>query len=249
MTNHGHLIIDPVKSDISKIMHCVNLKYAMIFNKKYHRYGHLFQDRFKSIIISNNQYLLNLTIYIHKNPCKIASFKTFPQNYKYSSLSSFIGIKKDPFNLLDIDFVKEFFQKISGVSRDQYIKYIFQCNSKKLEAEFELENQKSEYRSSKDIILSSISSAEIIKFVACKLELSEKILRLKSIHNYSSAKSIAILLMRSFSNCLYKDIGKEFGNISLSRVSNLCSKGIRIIDDDNYSYIWDDFIKEYNISK
>ena len=57
MNNHLHLIIDANGCDISKIMHCINFSYAMYFNKKHERYGHIFRDRFKSIIVANDRYL------------------------------------------------------------------------------------------------------------------------------------------------------------------------------------------------
>lgn len=46
MDNHAHFIINAYGADISKIMHFVNYEYAMYFNKRYKRHGHLFQDRF-----------------------------------------------------------------------------------------------------------------------------------------------------------------------------------------------------------
>ena len=51
MNNHGHLIIDTCGADISKIMHGINFSYACYFNRKYTRYGPVFQDRFKSKIL------------------------------------------------------------------------------------------------------------------------------------------------------------------------------------------------------
>ncbi|WDC83583.1 transposase [Caloramator sp. mosi_1] len=58
MDNHAHFIIDANGADISKIMHFINYKYAMWFNKRYSRHGHLFQDRFKSKIVKDERYLL-----------------------------------------------------------------------------------------------------------------------------------------------------------------------------------------------
>lgn len=71
MDNHLHLIIDANGADISKIMHCINFKYARYFNTVHKRHGHLFQDRFKSKIVLDNEYLIKLSAYIHNNPLDI----------------------------------------------------------------------------------------------------------------------------------------------------------------------------------
>ena len=57
MDNHAHLIIDSNGADISTIMHCINFRYVQKYNKKYHRHGHLLQDRCKSKLITNETYI------------------------------------------------------------------------------------------------------------------------------------------------------------------------------------------------
>ena len=71
MPNHVHLIIE-VKEPImvSKIMKCLNLSYALHFNFKYKRVGHLWQDRFLSRIIHKDIYLLDCINYIETNPIR-----------------------------------------------------------------------------------------------------------------------------------------------------------------------------------
>ncbi len=71
MDNHSHLMIDANGADISKVMHGINFSYAMYFNRKYERDGHLFKDRFKSKIVNNDKYLKALSLYIHNNPTGI----------------------------------------------------------------------------------------------------------------------------------------------------------------------------------
>ncbi|SKA97798.1 REP element-mobilizing transposase RayT, partial [Caloramator quimbayensis] len=64
MDNHAHFIIDANGADISKIMHFINYKYAMYYNKRHERIGHLFHDRFKSLIVDSDRYLFALTAYV-----------------------------------------------------------------------------------------------------------------------------------------------------------------------------------------
>lgn len=70
MTNHVHLVIFDKNDSLSAIMHKLCTKYAMYFNKKYNRVGHVFQNRFKSIGVDTEEYLKHLVRYIHNNPQK-----------------------------------------------------------------------------------------------------------------------------------------------------------------------------------
>jgi len=101
MSNHVHLLMKESKEEIALCMKRINISYALYFNKKYSRIGHLFQDRFKSECVDNIQYLLSVIRYIHNNPVK-AGITDKPMDYPWSSYSAYI----DAFNndlLVDID--------------------------------------------------------------------------------------------------------------------------------------------------
>jgi len=70
MPNHFHLLLRRTKVPISKIMHRLLTSYATYFNNKYKHVGHLFQNRFKSILCQDDTYFLTLIKYIHLNPMK-----------------------------------------------------------------------------------------------------------------------------------------------------------------------------------
>lgn len=70
MTNHIHLVIEVQDVPVSRIMQSIAGRYAKIHNAKYKKSGHLFQGRFKSKMISTDEYLLELCYYIHMNPVK-----------------------------------------------------------------------------------------------------------------------------------------------------------------------------------
>lgn len=89
MPNHFHLLLEqlgdvPISAFISKV--CTS--YAMYMNKKYKRVGHVFQERFKSVVIDNNSQLMWVSAYIHMNPVKEGMVKS-PENYKWSSFNDF----------------------------------------------------------------------------------------------------------------------------------------------------------------
>ena len=100
MDNHAHLILQEKEEDIANIMKRINISYVFYFNKKYKRIGHLFQDRYKSEKIEDDNYLLMAIRYIHKNPVK-AGMVEKPEKYKWSSYRAYIG--KDEVLGKDID--------------------------------------------------------------------------------------------------------------------------------------------------
>lgn len=89
MSNHVHLLIYDNNQDISKFMQGVSLSYAIYFNRKYNRIGHLFQERFNSIIVKNENYFLYVSRYIHLNPVK-AGIVSRARLYKWSSYRAYM---------------------------------------------------------------------------------------------------------------------------------------------------------------
>ena len=84
MDNHYHLLLENSLENLSLAMRQLNSKYATYYNKKYNRVGHLWQDRFKSWYVLNENYLYILYKYIESNPVKANMTKNIGI-YKYSS--------------------------------------------------------------------------------------------------------------------------------------------------------------------
>lgn len=92
MDNHVHLLIKGDLNDMSSAMKKVNIKYAMTYNKKYDRVGHVFQDRYKSQVIIDDTQLLRVMRYIHKNPVKAKIVENIDL-YKWSSYNEYkVGV-------------------------------------------------------------------------------------------------------------------------------------------------------------
>jgi REP element-mobilizing transposase RayT len=70
MGNHYHLLLRTRKANLSKSMHWLGSTYTRRFNLRHLRNGHLFQGRFKSILVQNEAYLMQLSCYIHRNPLR-----------------------------------------------------------------------------------------------------------------------------------------------------------------------------------
>jgi len=96
MRNHVHLVLEPTPhgGKLSEIMKGINLSYAQYFKSKYNRVGHFWQDRFKSIIIARDEYLLACGSYVELNPVR-AKIATDPKDYLWSSYHVHAFGKKD----------------------------------------------------------------------------------------------------------------------------------------------------------
>ena len=103
MPNHFHISLHTRKIPISKIMSSLTTSYSMYFNRKYQHFGPVFQNRFKSILIENDSYFLELSRYIYLNPVK-AELVQDPAMYKYTSLRE--ALKKEPLHFLDQDILR-----------------------------------------------------------------------------------------------------------------------------------------------
>jgi REP element-mobilizing transposase RayT len=93
MTNHIHLAIRVADITISKIMHHLSFRYTQYINRRYKRIGHLFQGRFKSILVDETKYLKELIRYIHLNPIR-ANITSDPLRYEWSSHKVYMGIEE-----------------------------------------------------------------------------------------------------------------------------------------------------------
>lgn len=84
MDNHYHILVQTMEKKLQEIMHQINNKYSKYFNYKYKRVGHVFQGRYKSIIVQDERYFIGVLRYIHQNPMK-ANICITVDEYKWSS--------------------------------------------------------------------------------------------------------------------------------------------------------------------
>lgn len=90
MDTHVHLIGQTPLANLSQVMHYISSSYTTYFNRKRGRSGHLFQGRYKSILIEKDAYLMELSRYIHLNPVK-AHMVERPEDYPYSSYGAYLN--------------------------------------------------------------------------------------------------------------------------------------------------------------
>jgi len=96
--NHFHLLLRTGPTPLSKVMRKLMTGYAVTFNKRHKRAGHLFQNRYKSIICEEDPYLLELIRYIHLNPLRAKLVQDLSEldKYPWSGHSAILGHCKNP---------------------------------------------------------------------------------------------------------------------------------------------------------
>jgi putative transposase len=90
MKNHYHILMNVPGENLGKIMQLINTAYSVYFNWKYKRVGHLYQNRYNSIVVGDDNYFMDLTRYIHLNPLGKEGHEKL-WKYQWSSLRQYIG--------------------------------------------------------------------------------------------------------------------------------------------------------------
>jgi len=88
MNNHYHLLMETPQGNLSQVMQHINGAYTNYFNTKRKRSGHLFQGRYKAILIEADEYAVELSRYIHLNPVRIGAVAD-PMHFRWSSCADY----------------------------------------------------------------------------------------------------------------------------------------------------------------
>jgi len=145
MNNHFHLLVQTVRANLSEFMRHFLVTYTVRFNRRNHRSGHVFQGRFKSLLIEADEYLLPLSRYIHLNPIRTRQFKnadlrTKAENLKKYAWSSFAGYgylrKRNPrFDYSRL--LNTYFSRDNSQGRRRYREYVLRGIDGEIENPFE----------------------------------------------------------------------------------------------------------------
>jgi putative transposase len=93
MSNHYHLLLETPRGNLRQILHHLNTGYTNYFNAKTGRAGHLFQGRYRAILVDKDHYAMELSRYIHLNPVRAHMVKD-PLLYPWSSYKDYAGERR-----------------------------------------------------------------------------------------------------------------------------------------------------------
>ena len=242
MDNHYHLVIETLRPNLIKIMHGLNSGYTGYFNKKYKRSGHLFQGRYKAIIVDKENYLLELSRYVHLNPLR-AKIINKPQDYKWSSYGGYIR-KKEVNNLNNYNWLLSIFGNEEKKSRRQYKEFVEEGIAKKLENPVKRavgnmilgskefidsilvkidRDEIGQEIANRNEILKTINPQEVIKEVSNKYKIKPIEITNTGTRN-NEARNVAIYITRNVCELSNKETAKIFGGIKESAVSKVVKR-------------------------
>jgi REP element-mobilizing transposase RayT len=224
LDNHYHLFLKTPNANLSKGMHYLNVSYANYFSAKYRLSGPLFQGRYKSILVDQDQYSLVLSSYIHLNPYR-AGIKDWP-NYPASSLPVYLGRRKPVIENLDSQFILQQFHPQLPHARRLYLQYIMNnLNLKYPQEEIKysmalgdesfikkIEQHISSYGKDREIQVTNLvfqsTSTKIITLIANTFQINSEELLTKRRGNIY--RLLAIYLIKNHTALSLKEVGEIF---------------------------------------
>ena len=248
MSNHYHLIVETPEANLSRVMHYINGSYTTYINIKRKRSGHLFQGRYKSILVEKNNYLLELSRYIHLNPVR-AKMVEKPENYPYSSYSSYISRKKD--DMVNRSLILGLVTRRNGNEREEYRRFMEAAIGAETDDPMKdvyggiilgrvrfiketLGKIKEDYHrkdeiSNRNALRASYEIDEVIAAVSNHFKLSHaEIVNAES----SEQRNIAICLIKEKTGATNREIGEYFSGLTHSAVAKIYRKMINDIRGD-----------------
>ncbi len=249
MSNHYNLLLQTPLGNISRVMRHVNGVYTQRYNRRQKVDGPLFRGRYKSVLVEEDSHLVELLRYIHRNPvrariCKSVSDYPFSSHHTYASKVKeshwlYTDLLLGMFSETPSKAIREYRKFVQGEESEE-IQYFF---SKKnlpsifgsrnfvewVKAKYYQKMKHDEVPQSRDLAPTII---EIKKAVGLCFEVDIKELEESKRGRDNEPRNVAIYLSRKHSRLSLDEIGKEFGRIKYSTVSNVVRRVESQLDEN-----------------
>lgn len=219
MTNHYHLLVETPDANLSKGMRQLNGTFTQAINRKHKRVGHLFQGRYKAILVDKDAYLLELSRYIVLNPTR-ANMVQALDDWPWSSWRAVMGIAASP-SWLATDALLSMFSKQRKTAREKYADFVQQ--GKGIAVWDKLTNQL--FLGSDDFVQSHLALLTEPDKLA-DIPKKQRRVAAKTLAEYeqlAKTRSEAITAAYNSDAFTLKQIGNHFG-LHYSRVSKIVAK-------------------------
>jgi putative transposase len=222
-------------------MHGINSAYTGYFNREYTRVGHLFQGRYRAVVVDRDAYLLELSRYVHLNSVR-AGIVDRAEKYRWSSYPGYIR-KRDEVPWVEYSLVLSQCREGPARSRREYKRYVEREYQEEegsplselygqvlLGTEEFIERLKGLVKGravSEEIVDRSRlkerpRAAEILQMVAERYGEEPETLRMRG--RNKEARKVAIYVMKRYSGLGNRDVGKQFGGLHYSAVTKTCTR-------------------------
>ena len=234
MDNHVHLLVHLNGGDIGKFMKNINNPYAKTYNKINERFGHLFADRYKNIVIKDEVHLLRTSTYIHNN-AKDLLWKGYRsiEDYPYSSIKDFIKPSQGR-GIADPSYILNFMSDDGSKVRNHY-KILLEIQSQDHESfakEVEEAFRIGEYKSEKQPIVRGVEPKKVLSVLANLLQQSNtEPIMCKFRRQDKVYKSLAVICLRIFCDMTFCEITEIFRGYSTSCIGYLSKEGFEIMEE------------------
>ncbi|MBU2568173.1 MAG: transposase [Elusimicrobia bacterium] len=238
MPNHYHLLVETRGANLTRAMHFIQTLYTIYFNRKYARVGHLFQGRYRALIVDRENYLLELTRYIHLNPLR-AGLVHKVENYRMSSSRDYLGMRAG--EVVNTDWIlsrfsaekqkaqrmyKQFCMEGRGITWDKIREKIYgQLIVGTKEFTQEIKQRISKVKIDREIPLcrklkERKSKEEILTLVSNHYGISmDKIFK-----NKGGPRKMAIYFLRKYTDMRLKILSDIFGGLHYSSITKIVKR-------------------------
>ncbi len=240
MTNHYHLLLETPLGNLSQIMRHINGAYTAYFNTRRQRDGHLFQGRYKAIVVDADEYAGELSRYIHLNPVR-AGMVERPEEYRWSSYQYYIDLRKKP-QWLKTDFILDYFGKKVSTAQKRYREFVSAFVNKKYGSPLEetvastilgsidfVDEIKDKYLDGKKVDRNLPALAELTTGPTIE-EISNEV-KVVMEEDTALSRKASLYLCHRYSRRTLKEIGSYFG-IGESAVSQASHRFKLTLDND-----------------
>jgi putative transposase len=230
MTNHYHLILETPEGNLSRAVQWLNVSYATYYNRRHQCAGHLFQGRFKAILVDAGTYLDALSRYVHLNPVR-AGLTSRAWDYEWSSCRYFVRAGKGP-AWLEVNRILAGFGRTSTLARRRYTAFLSDAEARDpmenvvagslLGAEPFIRWVKDTFLSARQrnreipdlkMLQASVALNAVVRRTAEHLGVKpEQVLAAGRKQNY--ARDLAIYLSRELTGLSCCELGRQFGAVS-----------------------------------
>ncbi|OGO83544.1 MAG: hypothetical protein A2Y18_05420 [Clostridiales bacterium GWD2_32_19] len=205
MENHVHLIIKEGKRGIADVMKRMCISYVCYYNKKYKRVGHLFQGRFKSKPIEDDEYLLTSIMYIHNNPVEAGNVEKI-EDYKWSSFTEYTNDKS---GMVNVETILKIISPDTKTARKEFVvlskkairNYDMDIRKEKDEIDKEENTKIKRFLKINNISLTQIEKNKILRNkVIVKLYINLKVSAIKIAYVFNLSRASIHLIVRNHIN-------------------------------------------------
>lgn len=246
MSNHYHMLVQTPTGNLSRVMRHINGIYTQRYNRLHKMDGQLFRGRYKSILVEEDGYLLELLRYIHRNPVRAKICKSV-DDYTWTSHHGYISNGKK-WEWLHKRFLLSMFSRQSSKAKKAYIDFLQDGDTQEVtyffskksipavfgsadfiewvKKKFYQHKQHNEVPESRQL---SPTIADIKEAVCQLYKENEKVLEVSKRGQVNEPRNIAIYLARKHSGLKLSEIGVEFGLEKYSSVSSIVIRTEQLI--------------------